>query len=83
MTDRLIDLCERSLRALDEDDFPSLRQDLREAIAESRLIAAAPDLLAALRGVMLWYATTTDGDMDASLFDRAHDAINQATGEQA
>ena len=28
----LLDLCERSLRALSEDDFPSLRDDLREAI---------------------------------------------------
>ena len=28
----LLDLCERALRALSEDDFPSLRDDLREAI---------------------------------------------------
>jgi len=28
----LLDLCRRSLRALDEDSFPQLRDDLREAI---------------------------------------------------
>lgn len=31
----LLDLCERSLRALSEDDFPSLRDDLREAINQA------------------------------------------------
>lgn len=28
----LLELCRRSLRALDEDSFPQLRDDLREAI---------------------------------------------------
>ena len=30
---KLFDLCELALRCLQEDDFPSLRQDLRETIA--------------------------------------------------
>jgi hypothetical protein len=30
---KLLNLCERSLFALDEEDFPSLRDDLRAAIA--------------------------------------------------
>ena len=29
---RLRDLAERALRALNEDDFPQLRQDLRDAL---------------------------------------------------
>jgi hypothetical protein len=28
----LLDLCRRALRALDEDSYPQLRDDLREAI---------------------------------------------------
>ena len=32
--DRLVGLCERSLRALHEDDFPSLRQELRDALTD-------------------------------------------------
>ena len=31
----LLDLCERSLRALSEDEFPSLRDELRTAIAQA------------------------------------------------
>lgn len=69
----------------DEDPVCVMNYELTPEImaANARLIAKAPELLAALRDVMLWYATTTDGDMDASLFDRAHDAILRATGEQA
>lgn len=29
---KLLDLCRRALRALDEDSYPQLRDDLREAI---------------------------------------------------
>lgn len=32
----LLKLCERSLRALDEDYFPSLRDDLREALDKEK-----------------------------------------------
>jgi hypothetical protein len=32
----LLDLCEQSLRALHEDDFPSLRQSLREVIERAK-----------------------------------------------
>jgi hypothetical protein len=32
MSPALLELCRRSLRALDEDSYPQLRDDLREAI---------------------------------------------------
>ena len=32
----LLDLCERCLRALDEDDFPGLREELRQAITTAQ-----------------------------------------------
>lgn len=56
-----------------------------EGDANARLMAAAPDLLAALRGVMAWWADTlpphgADDEMPAHLFDAAHAAIARATG---
>lgn len=58
-----------------------------EQCANARLIAAAPDLLAALRGVMAWWADTlpprgADDEMPAHLFDAAHAAIARATGAE-
>jgi hypothetical protein len=46
-----------------------------------RLIAAAPELLAALGGVMEWWMESADGDeMPTDLFDRAHAALAKARG---
>lgn len=52
----------------------------------ARLIAAAPDLLDALRGVMNWWAETStpngvDDEMPPKLFDAAWLAIARATRE--
>ena len=61
-----------------------------EAEANARLIAAAPELLEALRGVMRWmpvYPNAADGILggrgayDAAV-DRALEAIAKATGVQ-
>ena len=49
--------------------------------ANARLIAAAPNLLAVLRSVMSWYTDSIDEDMDPALFDRAREAITQATSK--
>ena len=32
---RMLDLCERALRALEEDLFPNLRQELRDVISQA------------------------------------------------
>lgn len=55
-----------------------------ERLANARLIAAAPDLLDALRGVMNWWAETStpngvDDEMPPKLFDAAWLAIARAT----
>lgn len=49
-----------------------------EAIANARLIAAAPDLLAALGAVMERFGP---GTMDESVFAMATEALIKATGE--
>lgn len=48
----------------------------KEANANARLIAAAPDLLAALQWVM-----SATGEQLTSAFEAAQDAIAKATGE--
>lgn len=58
------------------------------ASANTRLVAAAPDLLAALQSVMTWWAESVplngaDDDMPPLIFDAAWSAIAKATGEQA
>ena len=60
--------------------------DLLAYRANARLIAAAPDLLDALRGVMNWWAETStpngvDDEMPPKLFDAAWLAIARATGK--
>lgn len=55
-----------------------------EVYAAADLIAAAPDLLDALRGVMTWWAETStpngvDDEMPPKLFDAAWLAIARAT----
>jgi hypothetical protein len=46
---------------------------------DARLIAAAPELLAALDGIIQWWMETESGDdMPMDLFDRAHGAIAKA-----
>jgi hypothetical protein len=56
-----------------------VRQDIIHDEANARLIAAAPELLAALDGIMQWWMETESGDdMPMDLFDRAHDAIAKA-----
>lgn len=45
------------------------------------LIAAAPDLLAALDGILQWWMESDGGDdMPTDLFDRGHAAIAKAKG---
>ena len=58
----------------------ALRARLPHNGADARLIAAAPDMLAALREVMSTYAATT---MDAQVRERAIAAIAKATGGKA
>jgi hypothetical protein len=49
--------------------------------AAARLIAAAPELLAALDGIMQWWMETESGDdMPMDLFDRAHAALAKSKG---
>lgn len=47
-----------------------------------RLIAAAPELLAALDGILQWWMVESDGgdDMPVDLFDRAQAALKSARG---
>ena len=46
-----------------------------------KLIAAAPELLAALDGILQWWMESDGGDdMPVDLFDRAEAALKQARG---
>lgn len=64
----------------------TISPDLIAHKANARLIAAAPELLAALQSVMTWWANSTppedgeDDSMPADIFDAAHAAIAKATG---
>jgi hypothetical protein len=51
-----------------------------ERLANARLIAAAPELLAALRGLIRAGHALTSASME---WNSAHAAITKATGEQA
>lgn len=52
-----------------------------EKMANARLIAAAPDLLEALDGILQWWMESDGGDdMPADLFDRAQAALKAARG---
>lgn len=62
-------------------------RDIDERESNARLIAAAPELLAALQSVMTWWAESVppngaDDDMPPQIFDAAHAALAKATGEQ-
>jgi hypothetical protein len=49
--------------------------------ANTRLMAAAPELLAALGGIMQWWMETESGDdMPIDLFVQAHAALAKAKG---
>lgn len=65
-------------------DFGDHIGDSIVRLADARLMAAAPDLLEALRGVMNWWAETStpngvDDEMPPKLFDAAWLAIARAT----
>lgn len=61
------------------DDFPTPTME-----ADAGLIAAAPELLAALDGILQWWMESDGGDdMPAALFDRARAAITKANGGAA
>ncbi len=48
---------------------------------DAHLIAAAPELLAALGGIMQWWMESDGGDdMPVDLFDRAEAVLKQARG---
>lgn len=54
---------------------------LAEKEANARLIAAAPELQAALDGILTWWMESDGGDdMPADLFDRAEAALKAARG---
>jgi hypothetical protein len=53
----------------------------RELMQQARLIAAAPDLLAALQGLLRGIFDGPDEANAAMLIAKARDAINKATGE--
>lgn len=55
--------------------FTPQSRERREAIA--RLIVAAPDMLAALEGVLLW----DDGNLPGDIIDKARVAIDKAKGD--
>lgn len=49
--------------------------------ADAGLISAAPELLAALEGILQWWMESDGGDdMPTDLFDRGHAAIAKAKG---
>jgi hypothetical protein len=49
--------------------------------ADAGLIAAAPEMLAALDGILQWWMESDGGDdMPADLFDRAQAALKAARG---
>ena len=50
--------------------------------ADARLIAAAPDLLAALQGLLRGIFDGPDEANAAMLIAKARDAVNKATGEK-
>ena len=55
---------------------PRIRGELN-----GHLIAAAPELLASLDGILQWWMESDGGDdMPTDLFDRAHAAIAKAKG---
>lgn len=56
-----------------------VRQDMIHDEANACLIAAAPELLAALDGIIQWWMGTESGDdMPSALFFQAHDALAKA-----
>jgi hypothetical protein len=53
----------------------------RELMQQARLIAAAPDLLAALQGLLRGIFDGPDDANAAMLIAKARDAVNKAIGE--
>lgn len=54
----------------------------RELMQQARLIAAAPELLAALQGLLRGIFDGPDEANAAMLIAKARDAVNKATGEK-
>jgi hypothetical protein len=61
-------------------DVMPIDSDGKEGAANARLIAAAPELLEALRALCA-HPSVNDGDVPSPLYDAAIDAIAKATGE--
>ena len=65
-------------------DPPQLQEEIAMKAADARLIAAAPDLLAALDGMLDQFEDNEQYcDDDAAVIATAREAIAQATGGEA
>ena len=74
----------RTVVTLDADDFGDDEDEGRQiALANARLIAAAPDLLEALKAVRAWDVENLALDIPLQIRMQMQSAIAKATGEQA
>jgi hypothetical protein len=76
-SDKRPDICNCDPRSMDQEG----RSDA-EILANARLIAAAPDLLEALRGALEHWPVPSSICKDRPAWEAARAAIAKATGEQ-
>ena len=61
----------------------SLAPPQEEAIANAHLIAAAPEMLRALKGLVIAYGVDKESVVDPDYWDRALTAISKAEGKES
>jgi hypothetical protein len=74
----------KSIVNVEADYFDENEKESREmALANARLIAAAPELLEALQEMVKQFTKTPSTIKDSEARGKAHDAITKATGGEA